>query len=100
MGRHFATGHSVSSASARAPNIDILLVNCRSVKNKTDELASLLSSLNTDIVLGCESWLDESITNSEVFPFEYEAYRKDRNSHGGGVFILVKKNHTEFPDEY
>lgn len=97
MGRHFATGHSVSSASARAPNINILLVNCRSVKNKADELASLLSSLNTDIVLGCESWLDESITNSEVFPFEYEAYRKDRNSHGGGVFILVKKTMPSFP---
>lgn len=81
----------MSSVSARALNIDILLVNCRSVKNKADELASLLSSLNTDIVLGCESWLDESISNSEVSPLEYEAYRKDRNSRGGGVFILVKK---------
>lgn len=75
------------SVSSRASNIDILLVNCHSIKNTADELASLLSSLNMDIVFGCESWLDESITNSEVFPLEYEAYRKDRNSRGGGVFL-------------
>ncbi|KAH9371856.1 hypothetical protein HPB48_010742 [Haemaphysalis longicornis] len=77
--------------------MDIPLVNCPSVKNKADDLTSLLSSLNTDIVLGCESWLEESISNSEVFPLEYEAYLKDRNSRGGGVFILVKKTIPSFP---
>lgn len=41
------------------------------------------------VVLGSESWLDDSISDSEVFPAEYVCYRKDRDRHGGGVFMLV-----------
>ena len=41
---------------------------------------------------GTESHLDDSFLNSEVFPANYCAYRKDRNIYGGGVFILVKNN--------
>ena len=44
----------------------------------------------TDILIGTESHLDGSILNAEVFPKHYDSYRKDRNIHGGGVFILVK----------
>lgn len=41
------------------------------------------------VVLGSESWLDDSISDSQVFPAEYVCYRKDRDRHGGGVFMLV-----------
>lgn len=41
------------------------------------------------IVIGTESWLDSSINDGEMFPFKYSVYRRDCNSHGGGVFILV-----------
>lgn len=44
------------------------------------------------VVLGSESWLDDSICDSEVFPAEYVCYRKDRDRHGGGVFLLVHHN--------
>ncbi|KAH6944849.1 hypothetical protein HPB50_005580 [Hyalomma asiaticum] len=44
------------------------------------------------VVLGTESWLDSDIADSEVFPKAYVCYRKDRNSHSEGVFILVDKN--------
>lgn len=67
-------------------------MNCRSIKNKKDDLAFLLATTDADIVCGTESWLDPSMTNSEIFPPNYEVYRKDRNSRGGGVFLLVSKN--------
>ena len=50
--------------------------------------------LNTkpDIIIGSETWLDHSITNSSVLPEGYktQVIRKDRNRHGGGVLIAVK----------
>lgn len=45
-----------------------------------------------DRYLGSESWLDETMGNSEVFSSNFQVYRKDRNSHGCGVFILVKND--------
>lgn len=65
------------------------MVNCRRIVNKMDELAGLVESLKADIVFGTESWLNPSITDSEVFPCNYTAYRNDRPGHGGGVFLLV-----------
>ena len=41
-----------------------------------------------DIILGTESHLDDPIKNSEIFPGHYQIYHKNRNIHGGGVFIL------------
>lgn len=66
-------------------------MNCRSIKNKTDDFHALLSLTQPTVVLGTESWLDGNICDNEVFSRDYTCYRKDRNSHGGGVFILVHK---------
>lgn len=65
------------------------MINCRSIINKTDEFAGLLESVKADIVFGTESWLNPSIADNEVFPKEFIAYRKDRPSLGGGVFLLI-----------
>ena len=32
-----------------------------------------------------------------IFPSNYAVYRKDRNSHGGGVFIAVKDIYPSYP---
>ena len=46
---------------------------------------------NPDIVIGTESWLNDSILSSEVFPANFNVFRRDRKtSKGGGVFIAVK----------
>ncbi|XP_071950032.1 uncharacterized protein [Antedon mediterranea] len=37
-----------------------------------------------------ETWLDNSIYDSQLFNNDYIVFRKDRNSHGGGVLIAVK----------
>lgn len=60
--------------------------------NKTDELAGLIESVKADVVIGTESWLHRDISDCEVFPSDFVAYRKDRPSHGGGVFLLVRSS--------
>lgn len=61
-------------------------MNCCSIKNKKLELLDLLTSTTPDIVMATETWLHADITNSEIFPPEYDIIcKKDRNSKGGGV---------------
>ena len=45
-----------------------------------------------DIVLGTESFLNKTFTNSEIFPAGYTAIRNDRDCNGGGVFIAYRKD--------
>ena len=52
----------------------------------------MVSYVKPDVIFGTESWLQPAILSSTVLPDDYEAYRRDRGSLGGGVFILVHKN--------
>ena len=70
----------------------ILLMNCQSIKNKKAELHTVIESSKPDIILGTESWLKQDIANSEIFPEEYDAIRKDRDDGHGGVFIAFKRD--------
>ena len=61
----------------------------------------MLRSTNADILLGCESWLDDNINNEEILPEDYTMMQKDRNREGGGISIahkrdLVMVHHPEF----
>ncbi|KAI8494422.1 hypothetical protein Bbelb_276480 [Branchiostoma belcheri] len=59
----------------------------QSVWNKTAELATVVDTYKPDIVAGTESWLNQNIASSEIFPSNYIAHRKDRQTgQGGGVF--------------
>ena len=60
-----------------------------SVKSMIDFQATIAQH-NPDIILGCESKLDDSIPTYSIFPDNYEVYRNDRNAFGGGVFVAVK----------
>jgi len=50
-----------------------------------------LNEHKADIVMGCESHLDDSIKSPELLPANY-SIRKDRNLGGGGVFISIRNN--------
>ncbi|XP_075539218.1 uncharacterized protein LOC142573891, partial [Dermacentor variabilis] len=78
-----------SAHCSRPEQLSVLLVNCRSVKNKVDNFMSLVATVKPQIVMGTESWLDNTIPNVEIFPPGFTVYRKDRHGHGGGVFILI-----------
>ena len=73
-------------------NLKLAVLNFCSVTNKHPHLEVFLVSNNVDIriIIGTESHLDESYSNSEIFPRYYNTNRKDKNCHGGGVFILVQ----------
>ena len=70
----------------------LAIVNCCSVVNKHVDLEVFLRLQDIKLLMGTESHLSESFLNSEVFPSGYTVYRKDRNIHGGGVFILVDES--------
>ena len=46
-----------------------------------------------------ETKIDSSISTSELFPetCPYNVYRKDRNSKGGGVMLLIDKDISHMP---
>lgn len=60
----------------------MMVLNCRSVESKVEDLSGLISFVQADIVLGTESWLVGSLSVYEVFPSACNAYRNDRLSQG------------------
>jgi hypothetical protein len=55
-----------------------------------DELGGLYSAPTPEIIIGTETWLNDSVHNSEIFPPNYNIYRRDRRDGFGGVLIAVK----------
>lgn len=59
-----------------------------------------------DIICVTGTWLNNSISDSEILPYNYTTFRRDRshNRIGGGVLISVKstsfKNVSIFPHEF
>ena len=83
-------------------NLRILNLNCRGLQQKTSELKGIIDYVKPDIVCGTESFLrgikpgknpeSNTIYSPEIFPPYFNVYRNDRNSDGGGVFILIHQN--------
>jgi len=55
---------------------------------------SLIYSKSFDIIALTETWLTNSIYDSEILQTNYTLFRKDRPSRGGGVLIAVN---NKFP---
>ena len=64
----------------------IVVVNCQSIKpdGKPSQLRNFVSSIQDDIVIGTESWLNTNIRDAEVFPEGFKAYHRDRTDGIGG----------------
>ena len=81
-------------------------INCRSVKENNSEFKAAVDYVKPDIICGTESLLkgvkpgksptNDAIKNSEIFPENYNVFRNDRGTIGGGVFIAVQKNISAF----
>ena len=62
--------------------------------NKSVEFEHLVDSTRADIVIEMESWLDDSVLSSEIFPPNMSVFRRDHSSgKGGGVFIAVSNKY-------
>ena len=71
-------------------NLVILNVNFQSIKNKKAELLNIIDSYNPSVLIGTETWLNESIHSSETFPPNNCVNRKDRSDGFGGVLVAVR----------
>ena len=71
-----------------------MIMNCRGLKGtgKRKQMEHTLKTHNPDILLGTESFLDNTFKNSEIFLTEYTAIGNDRNRNGGGVFIAYRED--------
>ena len=58
---------------------------------KLDEIKILLSQQpNIDILCLCETFLHQEFSDNEINLENYQLFRKDRKTHGGGLVIYVK----------
>ena len=68
----------------------MLNINCLSVVSKKEHLHALIDRVNPDIVVGTESCLKPDVLDSEIFPPNFNVFRKYRiSSTRGGVFTAV-----------
>ena len=76
----------------KTKTIKIVNVNCQSIRSKLAGYLHFSEEEDPDVIVGTESWLNPSITNGEIFPTNFQVFRKDRtgssDSHGG-VFIAI-----------
>lgn len=69
-------------------SLNIIQWNARSLKHKLNELHNY--SMNTDIFLISESWLE---VEGSIYFRDFDIIRKDRiGRRGGGVLVMVKLN--------
>ena len=55
-------------------------------------LHALIDEHNADIIIGCETHLDNTYLSPEIFPTHFTIIRKDRKKGSGGVFIAFKSS--------
>ena len=79
----------------RLKNIDNVIVatlNINSIRNKFDQLKLLILG-NIDILVVIETKLDETFeTANFILDGFSEPFRRDRDSHGGGILIYVRND--------
>ena len=73
-------------------SLNVFYANYRSLLPKIDHLRALASTQLPDVILLCETWLVESITDSELSIINYSICCRDRNRQGGGVAVYICDN--------
>lgn len=78
--------------------LSIYYQNVRGLRTKTHEFYRNLLTVNFDIIVLTETWLNSNVFSSELFDERYVIYRRDRNRsgsclgrEGGGVLVAVAK---------
>ena len=59
------------------------------ILSKVDELRAVSKATMPDIICIVETWLDNDVSDNELFLSNYQFFRLDRNRHGGGIAIYV-----------
>lgn len=83
--------------------LQIYYQNVRGLKSKTRELFLASLTCDPDVICLTETWLDSSVTDTELFCDRFSVFRTDRNfdlirlTRGGGVLIAINNNLRVFP---
>ena len=72
--------------------LNFINLNVRSLLPKPDELRILAANTKVAVIGITESWLDASVTDSEIDIADYTIIRRDRNREGGGVCIYIRRD--------
>ena len=72
--------------------LHIIHFNARSLLPKLAEVRTLVVELNAAIVCVTETWLDDSVMDSEIELSGYVVQRKDRERSGGGVCMYIRSD--------
>ena len=65
-------------------------LNVRSLLPKIDQICLIAKETNPACLIISETWLDNSVFDSEITIPNYVVCRNDRNRHGGGVCVYVR----------
>ena len=75
-------------------------LNARSLLPKISELRYLANKQKTAAIISVtETWLDSSVTNSEIKIEGYNIVRRDINRHGGGVCTYIHERYAFYTKE-
>ena len=75
--------------------LNLLNINCRSIKNKIHDLHQVIQQVKPDIISCTETWLKPEVHTSGIFPstLNYQVFRDDRTTNqGGGVLIAISRD--------
>ena len=81
-------------------SLSFIYSNVRSVCNKIDEFSSTVNVINPDIFCLSETWLSSDHSNGFLNLSNYNIFRKDRGSKGGGVLIGTHRRLEVKPVNY
>lgn len=72
--------------------VRIAHININSLRNKINEVTSLLSEHKLHILAISDTHLDSSFEDTELYIKDCNIFRNDRNRYGGGVAFYIQ-NH-------
>ena len=72
--------------------LHIAHLNIHFLYPKLDEIKFLTNNQNIDIFCLCETFLNHQFSDNELQITDYNMFRKDRQSHGGGLMVYTKSN--------
>ena len=71
--------------------LKVLTANVNHFLAKHLELKKFIIDNDIDIVIACETKIDNSVEDAELGLSDFDVYRQDRDLNGGGVLVAVKK---------
>ncbi len=71
-------------------SLSVLYGNSRSILPKLDHMRLLASAQSPHLICLCETWLDESISDSKLLIPGFCLIRRDRARQGGGVAMYIQ----------